>query len=396
MSDEENDQDSKRDSNSQRNTNDFVIRDGFPALRLPGGNGPWIDGDEPIPRHVVWADDNALTFRQLESLWQDCTKVFSARIRDDDQAYSAGVTYFLPAVMKPRCALEELVQSIFRKHTERLPDGVMIPEQSGAEWWTLVLDDDEETNKQSTDEDEADEVGMHFDADYGLEEQAKNLLLHPRYATVTYLTSFGAPTVILNKRSPPPDDVDKKSLEGGVDKGWLSHPKIGKHLAFDGRLLHGAPATFFPASSHRISSDEPLAKKAKQERRRITLLVNVWVNHCPLDAEPLEDEVCESLQAIWTGSNKDDSGPMFEWGQVDFDKSPTVKKFSLSPDEEDPAGEEEVVVCNRLVTIIYGVSMDDLHKASESNSMVELEINQGAISLKVGDEIEEENEEADD
>jgi len=31
------------------NRNDFVIRDGFPALRLPGGNGrPWIDGDEPI------------------------------------------------------------------------------------------------------------------------------------------------------------------------------------------------------------------------------------------------------------------------------------------------------------------------------------------------------------
>ena len=122
-------------------SNDFVIREGFPALRLPGNKGPWIEGQEPLPRHDVWADEQAITFNDIETLWQDCLTVFSARTRDDDQAYSAGVTYFLPSQMKPRCALEALVQSIFRKHTDHLEEGVMIPEQSGAEWWTLVLDE---------------------------------------------------------------------------------------------------------------------------------------------------------------------------------------------------------------------------------------------------------------
>ena len=43
------------------------------------------------------------------------------------------------------------------------------PERSGAEWWTLVLDTSsaEAAPLKSDDSDEDDEVGMHFDADYG-------------------------------------------------------------------------------------------------------------------------------------------------------------------------------------------------------------------------------------
>lgn len=26
-----------------------------------------------------------------------------------------------------------------------------------------------------------------------------------------------------------------------IKRGWLSHPESGKHIAFSGRLMHGAP-----------------------------------------------------------------------------------------------------------------------------------------------------------
>ena len=181
---------------------DFVIRDGFPALRNADGT-PWVEGDEPLPQAPVRIYPRALTVNSTvhstsdtvqdwSSLYRDCRTVFSARTRDDDQAYSAGVTYFLPAVMKPRCTLEAIVQAIFQAHTACLPPRSMLEEQSGAEWWTLVLDDtsekekdkqkgvksnvatatatsaseeDGDENGDGEEEEESDEVGLHFDAD---------------------------------------------------------------------------------------------------------------------------------------------------------------------------------------------------------------------------------------
>ena len=75
----------------------------------------------------------------------------------------------------------------------------------------------------------------------GLEEQLPNYMLHPRVAAVTYLSDNGVPTLICDKRSPPPSDVEKKTLNGSINKAWLTHPSFGKHVAFDGRYLHGAP-----------------------------------------------------------------------------------------------------------------------------------------------------------
>ena len=168
------------------NNNDLVIRDGFPALTLPSSGGPKIDGPDPLPRHPVWADAHALTFwpaapscadpgepppatTYIPQHWHDdCRTVFTARTRDADASYSAGTTYFLPALMKPRCALEALVQSIFERHTRHLlpnadakedanekvtvpVEATFVPELSGAEWWTLVLDDDEEDDDDDDD-----------------------------------------------------------------------------------------------------------------------------------------------------------------------------------------------------------------------------------------------------
>lgn len=374
----------KEESKPSSSQNDFVIRDGFPALRNPADGSPSLNENEPIPRHEVWAEDHALEFRNLDDWWNDCAAVFTARTREDDQAYSAGTTYFLPCVMKPRCALEELVKSIFDKHTEHLEEGVIVREQSGAEWWTLIMDEDD-TLEVNTEEDESDEVGMHFDADYGLEDQAPGLFLHPRVATVTYLSDFGAPTVVFDRKSPSMDDREMKQLEGDISKCWVSHPVIGKHLCFDGRLLHGAPCTFFPSIEH---EEDREAKRIKLSRRRVTLLVNVWINHCPLDAEPLEDDICEKL-----ASASKEGSQLFVWKKLDMSKPSSMKSSKLSVDKEDPAGEEEVVIGNRIVCIDYRSSMKALHKASRESRFTEIEVAKGALSIRVGEEVQSDDDE---
>jgi hypothetical protein len=262
---------------------DLIIRDGFPALYVPNQKNsasstvkfknplsfqPMVNGEEPLPRHSFWSSEDVIRFNNnrgyLEMIRQDCETVFTARDKPDGAAYSAGQTFFIPANMKPRCALEALALKIFHQHTKDLEPGTFNPAQSGANWWTLVLDDDVEgsnaihsipaaattvsatsesaggqaiglNNGDNEDEDEDDEVGLHFDADYELEEQTGNILLHPRVATVTYLSDLGAPTLILEQKSPPMDDLKKSTLENGIRKAWLSHPKIGKHTSFDGR-----------------------------------------------------------------------------------------------------------------------------------------------------------------
>ena len=50
----------------------------------------------------------------------------------------------------------------------------------------------------------------------------------------------------------------------------LSFPHAGKHVAFDGRFVHGAV---------------PLTD-ACTAGTRITFLANIWLNHIPLGASP--------------------------------------------------------------------------------------------------------------
>jgi hypothetical protein len=310
-------------------SNDLIIDEGFVVLN--NYNNKSVKGDDDdakksssddhlIPRCSFASYSNALSIpldTHCTMLLNDCSLVFTARTKDDSDGYSTGSTFFLPCLMKPRCALEGLAQQIFHAHVNTLAEIfddegkkklLYNPESSGAEWWTLVLDtpscdalnddekadenddkDDDDDNDDDDDEGD-DEVGIHFDADYGLEEQLPNYMLHPRVATITYLCDTGVPTLILDKRSPPPIDIEKKSLNGTIRKAWLSHPMFGKHVAFDGRLLHGAPGEYFPSIKNKSSNvAEPKAKRLKLESngytstnelsgKRITFMVNVSEN----------------------------------------------------------------------------------------------------------------------
>jgi hypothetical protein len=401
--------------------------------------------DEPLPRYAFASFENCIQFapEHLDTLRKDCETVFTARDKPDGAAYSAGQTFFLPANKEPRCALEALAMMIFHKHTEHLPQGMYDPATSGANWWTLVLDENSDNSdtadrkpsvteaavaagEDDEEEGDEDEVGLHFDADYELEDQT-NLLLHPRVGTVTYLSDCGAPTVIFNLKSPPMEDTQCKSLEQNIDKAWLSHPQLGKHTAFDGRLLHGAPALYFPSRQkpHKDDNDEPSAKRQKLENgspqqqstangKRYTLLVNIWLNHWVMDAALLDEEVCAQLRTPWKKESNDkgsndkgnfiqgdvkDSGNAlqpFTWNKaIDFSKAPSVSTISLKPSNVDPAGEDEITLCNHHVTVFYNPLMSECHKASQLAPTVEMQLQDNTIRLRVDGPLEEEEEEGD-
>jgi len=341
---------------------------------------------------------------------------------------------FRVRMMKPRCALEALAQTIFRAHVDSLEgwedDGekklLYDSERSGTEWWTLVLDTPSpsdgappKSNDDDDEEDEDDEIGIHFDADYGLEEQLPNYTLHPRVATITYFSNTGVPTLILEKCSPPPSDEEKKSLNGSIKKAWLSHPCFGKHVAFDGRFLHGGPGEYFPSVAKKSTqTSEPKAKKMKSDDspsalsgKRVTFLVNIWLNHCPFESEPLDDEIVDKLTTPWEDVQEGDGSkgnlkgdPIespFQWIVKDIAVTDEMKKvLSLtraSNGSWGPAGTDDtvIVICNRHVDISFGASMDDFHNASrlamEAGS-IPIEMEDGVFHLTVGKEVSSDEE----
>jgi len=149
---------------------------------------------------------------------------------------------------------------------------------SGAEWWfvvreptTIKLEGPVGSKASLLNAEDVEHGGgelgidMHFDKDVVLAGLGLPYV-HPQLSTVTYLTSYGAPTVVTPVRRSSDGTMDE-TCNGNV---VVSHPVSGKHLAFDGRYLHGVPEVLNRA-----------AHGAAAEGRRVTLLVNVWLNHRP-------------------------------------------------------------------------------------------------------------------
>lgn len=201
----------------------------------------------------------------------------------------------------------------------------------------------------------AQDVGPHYDKDYGSEPEN----IYPRWGTVTYLSVLGAPTVFF-------DQTEDQELPAGITRGYLSKPVPGKHVKFDGRLLHCASSSLFDPTtadstvptgnaaafspkkrggSHLKKSpdkipekgnegaatipnegtggpssadtDDAEAKKKEKEKekkakkpkpkKRITLLVNVWLNHKPVDAKRIkapEDAKEFKVEPVFVTSEK--------------------------------------------------------------------------------------------
>ena len=155
-----------------------------------------------------------------------------------------GWTNWMERTAAPRCALEALALAAANFHLEKLD---VTGRRAGAEWWVQVRDMDES-------------MPVHWDCDEDLYNRTGDLA-SPYLATVTYLTSSGAPTIVLPVATDargrgvaePRGDGEAHGDGHGV---YVSFPIAGKHLAFDGRLLHGtqrsfanmSPARFLPQS----------------------------------------------------------------------------------------------------------------------------------------------------
>ena len=168
--------------------------------------------------------DNIIKGAALDALREACGACFTAREKERDSAYSRGSTYWVPADAD-RTSLsivERAALDIFDLHSK---GASYIPSKSGAEWWTLDLEDGNGS------------VAWHFDRDYAVEDDVN---LGPHVATVTYLTSAGAPTVVVPLVAPSDAAVKPQGAGGEV---FASLPVAGKHMSFDGRYLHAAPSS---------------------------------------------------------------------------------------------------------------------------------------------------------
>jgi len=187
---------------------------------------------------------------------------------------------------KEMSTLERLAHKILLSHqiTYNLPLG-------GAEWWVQIKSTDPTssiTNYQdfllSRPGNPNEAVDLHYDKDELLAEHF-DLGSFPILSTVTYLTQSNSnPTIIFPHRY-------DQSVENSMTHMIVSHPKVGKHVVFDGRLLHGAPS--HPALRQQINDDD------KKNMLRITFLVNFWESK-PCGIQPLPAATRDKLNELFT------------------------------------------------------------------------------------------------
>ena len=211
----------------------------------------------------------------IDDLVQDCLIV--------DSPMCSESTFWLGCedMAEPRCALEQLAAGIFKKHVGHLADDAFDKTTSGMEWWVQTLTQNSEKKIQ-----------MHWDKDETLREKS-GVFVHPVVSTVTYLTAssdarMNAPTLIFDHLTVPLIARYGQSVPNALNtdpqctKIHVSWPRPGKHVSFDGRLLHGV----FPELGVSGYDDK---------NTRVTFLVNVWLNHKPESVHALPKPVCDAL-----------------------------------------------------------------------------------------------------
>ena len=129
------------------------------------------------------------------------------------------------------------------------------------------------------------------------------MYVHPHLSTVTYLTDnvVSAPTLVLECRvDPHTGAVDEQR---SFKAGYASWPRKGKHLKFDGSLLHAAPIDLMPTNSNKFdeysthgrSFSRSHQKEEERRCRRITFLVNIWLNYKPVNVKPFPETMLDKL-----------------------------------------------------------------------------------------------------
>lgn len=208
---------------------------------------------------------------------------------------------------------------VFHHHVNK--DITYDPKSSGAEWWVQIRPSPpsgrynllcpEETGDDDNDvlDDDRHGISFHWDKDEDLRLMAGgNLYIHPHLSTVTYLSNSGAPTIALNYKISPFNGEYETPPE--VVEAFLSWPKKGKHLSFDGRFLNSAPSNLmkegdferqinglkYDHESEKL--DEVTVKRIHRRRRRCTFLVNIWLNYKPVNVGPFPESMIDKLSKM--------------------------------------------------------------------------------------------------
>ena len=138
----------------------------------------------------------------------------------------------------------------------------------GAEWW---IQDKEVTAG----------IDFHYDKDEGLA-SIERRMKHPSVSTVTYLTSMGAPTVILRQITPD----GNRNIPDIPSFGYISYPVSNMHITFSGSLQHGVLRSASPFHGKQGSTATVDVEGNHAEiksspdivpPRRVTFLVNWYV-----------------------------------------------------------------------------------------------------------------------
>jgi hypothetical protein len=149
-------------------------------------------------------------------------------------------------------------------------------------------------------------ISFHWDKDEDLRLMCGgSMYIHPHLSTVTYLTNLGAPTMVLSKTVNPMTGEVIVEGEGGTS-GFISWPQNGKHLSFDGRYLHAAPSDLmeegmfdkqcaFEVTPNMNDKDKKILER---RHRRVTFLVNVWLNYKPFNVNAFPETMLNSLSKV--------------------------------------------------------------------------------------------------
>ena len=279
-------------------------------------------------------------------------------------------SFFKKLGTRPLSMLEKLADEVFvtwcGETAPHHPD-------AGVEWWVHVKkatrdiknatkNDDkdngedhgqhatghEETGNSLAESIKTASIGFHWDRDeYGNDENHEMAVsdqLEPRcphLGTVLYLTSFGAPTVVLNQPviNRGPIDDKKTGEKRIIDRGYVSYPVAGKQLSFKGDLLHGVPEEFKIGEKNATSMEDTCGSISADRELRVTFLANIWLDGRPHGVKEL-NEVEEGGRSSFQND---------DWEQDDYREPPRLAQLKLQRVKDEYA-----VLCLGLDNPIAG------------------------------------------
>eukprot|EP00548_Thalassiothrix_antarctica_P020158 CAMPEP_0194191200 /NCGR_PEP_ID=MMETSP0154-20130528/65912_1 /TAXON_ID=1049557 /ORGANISM="Thalassiothrix antarctica, Strain L6-D1" /LENGTH=386 /DNA_ID=CAMNT_0038913693 /DNA_START=20 /DNA_END=1181 /DNA_ORIENTATION=+ len=260
------------------------------------------NNDEPVQCFdnsvVNYVDDDigrGVNNNNINNLYEDVLRLWD----NYGGSRKSAKSFWLSYSSKPRCLLEATALQIGKFHLGN------DYEFAGVEFWA------QNRRCRSSDGEGDMGLGFHFDKDeYAAREQ--NLWKHPVVATATYLTNEGAPLVVFDTHSADDagnsdddDDDDAVVVKGeatttnqnddslalfGPPHAWIIYPSKGRHVAFSGDMLHGVAAELMIANEKDNSSNNNNSSSQQQQHRRLSFLVNIWLEEKPMETHQLTDE----------------------------------------------------------------------------------------------------------